>query len=176
VRRLLLVAVLALAPLAAAATTPTVTVARHKGVGTIVVTGSGLTLYHMTLEKKGVARCVGVCTRLWPPLTVSGGGKPKTGPGIDASKLGTFKRPDGIVQVTYYGLGLYRYVYDRKPGSTKSQGYGGNWYAVTPSGQNATTGASSGTDCPMGQTIPTGSSDGNDGDDRGGPSDGDGCI
>ena len=175
-RRLLVLAVLVLAPLAAAATTPTVAVARHKGVGTIVVDGKGLTLYHMTLEKKGVAKCVGVCTKLWPPLTVPGGGKPTAGPGINAAKLGTFKRPDGIVQVTYYGLGLYRYVYDTKAGSTKSQGYGGNWFAVTPAGQSATTNAPSGTDCPMGQTIPSGSDDGNDGDDRGGPGDGDGCI
>jgi predicted lipoprotein with Yx(FWY)xxD motif len=173
---MVLLAVLTLTPLGAAATPPTVAVARHKGVGTIVVTGNGLTLYHMTLEKNGVARCVGVCTRLWPPLTVPHGGRPVAGAGIDPAKLGTFERPDGIVQVTYYGLGLYRYVYDTKPGSTKSQGYGGNWFAVTPKGQSVGTNAPSGTDCPMGQTIPPGSSDGNDSDDNGGAGDGDGCI
>ena len=52
---------------------------------------------------------------MFPPLTVTGA-KPAAGPGLDASKLGTHKRPDGLVQVTYNGFALYRYEYDTEWG------------------------------------------------------------
>jgi predicted lipoprotein with Yx(FWY)xxD motif len=174
--RRLLPIVLLVAVGSAAAASPAVTVkaGKLKSVGAIVVTGQGLTLYHMSSETKGSIKCLGVCTTIWQPLTVSGGGKPTAGPGINASKLGTRKRPDGKVQVTYFGLGLYRYVHDARPGQAGSQALGGNWYAVTTSG-HVTSGASTGVECAPGETM-QGVDDGNDSDDHGGPSDGDGCI
>src|ERR1700686_1396955 len=87
---------------ASAASGPTVKSARHMSVGTIIVTTNGRTLYHMTTEtKKGQFKCVGACTKIWVPLTVTGGAKPVAGPGVSAAKLGTVRRPDGLVQVTY---------------------------------------------------------------------------
>ena len=50
------------------------------------------------------------------------GTKPTAGPGVLLSKLGTIKRPDGGLQVTYHGLALYRYAPDRKAGDVKGQG------------------------------------------------------
>ena len=60
--------------------------------------------------------------------------------GADASKLGTTKRSDGTLQVTYAGLPLYTYVVDGKPGDAKGNdidSFGAEWYALQPSGEEA---------------------------------------
>jgi predicted lipoprotein with Yx(FWY)xxD motif len=100
----------------------------------IVVDSRGLTLYHLMSEKKGSVACTGSCRAIWPPLLVVGKAKPVAGPGLSASKLGTIKRPDGGVQVTYNGLALYRYSADKKAGQVNGQAVEGVWYAVTPAG------------------------------------------
>jgi predicted lipoprotein with Yx(FWY)xxD motif len=100
----------------------------------IVVSSTGFTLYHLTSEKKASIACTGGCRKAWPPLLVTGTAKPVAGAGVTASKLGTIKRPDGGVQVTYNGLALYRYVGDTKPGEVNGQGVEGAWYAITPAG------------------------------------------
>lgn len=100
----------------------------------IVVNSAGLTLYHYLTEKKGTIRCTGSCRTLWPPLLVGASSKPVAGAGIVAAKLGTVKRPDGGIQVTYGGFALYRYRADRKAGQVKGQGVESLWYAVTPAG------------------------------------------
>jgi len=100
----------------------------------IVVGAGGFTLYHRTSEKKGSIGCTGTCRKAWPPLLVVGSAKPAAGAGVSAAKLGTIKRPDGGVQVTYYGYALYRYSGDKKVGQTHGQGVGGLWYAITPAG------------------------------------------
>jgi hypothetical protein len=53
---------------------------------------------------------------------------------VSAAKLGTIKRPDGRLQVTYNGLTLYVDYYD-KPGEALGQGQEGVWFAVTPAGK-----------------------------------------
>jgi len=98
----------------------------------IVVTSTGLTLYHDTAEKKGTISCTGACAKVWVPLLATG--KPLAGPGLNAGKLGTIKRPDGKIQVTYNGLALYRYASDKAAGQTKGQGAEGIWFAVTAAG------------------------------------------
>jgi predicted lipoprotein with Yx(FWY)xxD motif len=99
----------------------------------IVVSSKGFTLYHYLKEAKGTIKCIGSCTVLWPPLVIPAGAKPVAGPGLDARKLGTIKRPDGRTQVTYNGLALYRDVYD-KFGQANGQGQDRLWFAVTPAG------------------------------------------
>jgi len=76
----------------------------------ILVTSNGLALYHYTAERKGAIACTGTCAKLWLPLLASGSVKPQVGPGLSAAKLGTIKRPDGTLQLTYNGLALYRYA------------------------------------------------------------------
>ena len=56
------------------------------------------------------------------------------GPGITKSKLGTIKRPDGRIQVTYAGMTLYRYSADSKAGQTNGEGIQNIWYAISPTG------------------------------------------
>lgn len=66
---------------------------------------------------------------IWHPLKIAGGVKP-TGPG--PVKLGTIKRPDGGIQVTYKGLPLYTFTEDKRPGQIKGQGVKdvGTWHAA----------------------------------------------
>jgi predicted lipoprotein with Yx(FWY)xxD motif len=101
---------------------------------TLLVDQGGMTLYHFTRERTRHVLCVGGCASVWPPLLVSGGLRPLAGLGINRLKLGTIRRPDGKLQVTYAGLALYRFSGDAKPGDTKGQGFGKLWFAVRPSG------------------------------------------
>jgi len=119
----------------AASSHPNVKVMQTSSLGKLLASSSGLTLYHYTDEKAGKIDCKGACAKLWPPVLVKGSAKPTVGPGLSAAKLGTIKRPDGGVQVTYNGLALYRYAPDTKAGDVKGQGLFKAWYAIAPSGK-----------------------------------------
>ena len=119
----------------------TVKAAKSSTYGSLLVSSSGMTLYHMTAEKPGAIKCTGGCATFWPPLLLSGNTKPTAGSGVTAAKLGTIKRPDGHIQVTYNRMALYRYSLDKKPGEAKGQGVQGIWFAVTPAGKLAKAGA-----------------------------------
>jgi predicted lipoprotein with Yx(FWY)xxD motif len=133
----ILVAALTAVGLAAVATgssSPTVKTANNATLGTIVVNATGRTLYHYLPDKGKKIACTGACASIWPPDLIAKSAKPVAGPGIKASKLGTITRPDGTVQVTYYGLPLYRFSGDSKSGQATGQGYDKNWYVVSSSG------------------------------------------
>lgn len=98
-------------------------------LGTILVNIQGMTLYHLSGEVNGKFICTSsACVGVWHPLIAPSSGAP-TG----ASSLGTVKRPEGTVQVTYKGTPLYTFTGDRQPGETKGQGIKdvGTWSAVT---------------------------------------------
>jgi predicted lipoprotein with Yx(FWY)xxD motif len=102
--------------------------------GAVLASSNGRTLYHLTAEQRGKIACTGTCAKAWPPLTIKKGSKPTAGTGIKQAKLGTIKRPDGSMQVTYNGYALYRYGDDTKKGDAKGEGEGGIWFAVSPAG------------------------------------------
>jgi predicted lipoprotein with Yx(FWY)xxD motif len=134
VQPLILLGLIAAGVALAAPSARTVTIKVSSGLGgKIVVNSARMTLYHYTNEKKGSIKCTGACRTLWPPL-LAGTAKPVAGAGLVAAKLGTIKRPDGGVQVTYNRLALYRYSGDKKPGETNGQGVERAWYAVTAAG------------------------------------------
>ena len=133
--------------------------AQNVALGKILVSASGRTLYHDSAEKKNVVKCLGSCATQWPPLLVPAGAKPVPGPGITASLLGTVKRPDGKLQVTYAGLPLYLFSGDRKAGDVKGQGLSGIWHALTPTGAVVTKSVKVST----GSTSGSGSSSGSSG-------------
>src|SRR5439155_2698618 len=120
------------ASLAGGAVLPTVKTTSVGTLGKVVVSASGRTLYHYTDETKGKVTCAGACAKLWPPLLVKAGAKPVAGTGVVASKLGVLKRPDGTLQVTYGGLGLYLYAGDKKAGDANGEALESSWYAVSP--------------------------------------------
>jgi predicted lipoprotein with Yx(FWY)xxD motif len=108
---------------------------RKLKVGTALVDGQGRTLYLFEADKRSTSTCAGACASVWPPATTAG--KPMAGPGVDAPKLGTTKRSDGTLEVTYNGHPLYRYTPDTKPGDARGQGlnqFGAEWYVLAASG------------------------------------------
>jgi predicted lipoprotein with Yx(FWY)xxD motif len=105
-------------------------------LGRILVDSKGITLYDFVKDKGTTSVCYGACAALWPPLITHG--KPVAGPGVRASLLGTTKRKDGKLEVTYGGHPLYYFVTDRKPGQTTGQGvnqFGGPWWVLSPAGK-----------------------------------------
>ena len=116
-----------------------VAVAKSPELGTaILVDSKGFTLYDFHKDKGTRSACYGACAGIWPPLTTNG--KPQAMSGAEASKLGTTKRSDGTLQVTYAGHPLYTYAADTKPGEAKGNdfsSYGAQWYALMPSGEEA---------------------------------------
>lgn len=110
-------------------------------VGTHLTDGAGRTLYLWVADKSGPSTCYAACAKAWPPLLTSGA--PTATPGVDASKLGTSKRTDGTMQVTYDGHPLYYFVQDTNAGDTKGQGsnsFGAKWWLVGANGQPVTGG------------------------------------
>ncbi len=119
---------------ARAATSAAVGVARSR-LGRILVDGRGRTLYLFEKDKSMASTCYGACAGIWPPLTTAG--KPHAVQGALAARLGTTRRSDGKLEVTYNGHPLYRYVGDTQPGDTKGQGlnqFGGGWDVLSPKG------------------------------------------
>jgi predicted lipoprotein with Yx(FWY)xxD motif len=115
-------------------------------LGSIVVNAQGHTLYHASRETKGKIACTGNCVYFWFPVTVGAKQKVVLGKGINPAKVGTIKRSNGTLQVTYNKLPLYRYYLDRKAGQAKGQGFkdsAGTWYVVSTSGKIVTTPAGS---------------------------------
>lgn len=141
-RRAVLLAVTAGAILAllagvalAGASSGAVVKTRKTSLGTILVNAQGKTLYMFGKDKRGKSACSGQCAVFWPPLITSG--KPVARPGAKQSLLGTTRRADGKLQVTYKGHPLYRFAQDKKAGQTRGEelkAFGAEWYAVSPAG------------------------------------------
>jgi predicted lipoprotein with Yx(FWY)xxD motif len=105
-------------------------------LGRILVDSKGITLYDFPPDNGTTSVCYGACAALWPPLLTHG--KPVAGTGVRAALLGTTKRKDGKLQVTYGGHPLYYFVSDRKPGQLTGQGldqFGGPWWVISPAGK-----------------------------------------
>ena len=112
---------------------------RPTAVGKVLVAANGRTLYLFTADKGKKSTCYGHCAAYWPPLTAR---KPSVGAGLKASMLGTTKRKDGKLQVTYHGHPLYYFLPDKKAGDINGQGYvhfGGTWWTVSAAGAKVTT-------------------------------------
>jgi predicted lipoprotein with Yx(FWY)xxD motif len=112
----------------------TVTVA-SSGLGRILVDGHGHSLYLFAGDKRGKSACAGMCAAFWPPVLASG--KTVATAGAKTSLLGTTRRADGRVQVTYNHHPLYAFVKDVRKGQTNGEGveaFGAKWYALSAGG------------------------------------------
>ena len=126
----------AASPAAAAAT---IMVATDAKLGTILVDGSGKTVYLFVADKSTASTCYTSCATIWPPVLTTGA--PVAGSGATASLLGTTTRTDGKVEVTYAGHPLYYFIQDKKAGDTTGQGidgFGGLWWVLSPAGKAIT--------------------------------------
>ena len=105
------------------------------GIGRVLVDGRGHTLYLFAKDVHGKATCTGGCAAFWPPLIATG--KPRAGAGVKAALLGTSRRADGRLQVTYNHHPLYGFAKDMRMGDTNGEeldAFGGEWYAVSTAG------------------------------------------
>jgi predicted lipoprotein with Yx(FWY)xxD motif len=128
----------------------TVATANVPGLGTVLVNGSGRTLYLLTSEQGGRLTCTDEngCTRVWPDTELPAGTtRGIAGAGVEPSMLGTLRASGGSLYLTYAGWPLYTYSGDSGPGQARGQGivsFGGTWEALSPAGSPvAATGSSS---------------------------------
>ena len=105
--------------------------------GGALVDQRGFALYLFTHDRSAASTCYGACASAWPPFVVAK--RPlAAGPGARQGLLGTVRRADGRLQVTYAGHPLYYYVDDKRPGQVLCQAvteFGGTWLVVAPNGQ-----------------------------------------
>jgi predicted lipoprotein with Yx(FWY)xxD motif len=125
----------------------TVALGSSSKLGKILVNAKGQTLYLWQKDSGTTSACSGACASAWPPVTTTG--TPTAGTGLTASMLGTTKRSDGTMQVTYGGHPLYTFVQDSSPGDANGEGsnaFGAPWYAVNAGGAKvvASTGSQGG--------------------------------
>jgi predicted lipoprotein with Yx(FWY)xxD motif len=117
---------------------------RTTTLGSILVDSHGRTLYLWHADAGRKSACTGACATAWPPLEATG--KPTAGSGVQSSLLDTTKRADGSEQVIYNGHPLYTFQGDTTAGQTKGQGsngFGALWFALSPTGTQITSSASS---------------------------------
>ncbi len=121
---------------AGAATTHDKTVkistAKVAGVGTVLTSASGLTLYRFTMDSPGTSTCTGACATVWPPLLAPKGAHLSGPHGVKGLSL--LKVGNGHWQVAFDKLPLYRFGGDKKKGQAHGQNVEGAWFAVLKSG------------------------------------------
>jgi predicted lipoprotein with Yx(FWY)xxD motif len=118
--------------------------ASNPSLGTILVNSQGMTLYHLSGEQNGKFICTSAsCLGVWHPLVAPTSAASGAG---GVSSLGTVKRSDGAMQVTYKGAPLYTFAQDKQSGETNGQGIKdvGTWSAATTSSNAAVPAAASG--------------------------------
>ena len=125
----------ATAPSSAAASGAAVTLAAGTSKFGAVITAGGRAVYLFEKDSGTTSACSGACLTGWPPVLATG--TPAAGTRVKASLLGTAKRSDGSMQVTYGGHLLYYFAGDTRAGDVNgegSQAFGGGWDLVSPAG------------------------------------------
>jgi predicted lipoprotein with Yx(FWY)xxD motif len=92
-------------------------------------------IYIFEKDPKGDSVCYDECAEAWPPVFTEG--EPVAGGGVEASLLGTVKRSDGKLQVTYADQPLYYYAHEDR-GEVRCHNVelnGGLWWVIGPDGK-----------------------------------------
>lgn len=108
---------------------------RTTAYGRILVDARGHTLYLFEKDKTSKSTCFGKCATFWPPLLTTG--HARAGSGVRAALLGTTRRADGHLQVTYNHHPLYLFIKDARAGQTRGQNldlFGAEWYVMSARG------------------------------------------
>lgn len=103
--------------------------------GMLIVDLAGHTLYTFDMDKGGKSTCYGACAKAWPPALTED--KARAAGAAQPGKVGTTKRRDGTIQLTYAGHPLYRYSRDKQADLNGNgvEAFGGTWYAIRPNGE-----------------------------------------
>jgi predicted lipoprotein with Yx(FWY)xxD motif len=110
-------------------------VVEESDFGRVLFDANGQVIYVFEIDGPNQSNCTSAeCVEAWPPVLTEE--EPSVGAGIEAELLGTIRRDDGTLQVTYDGRPLYFYEHEG-PGEIKCHNvnlHGGFWWVVTPSG------------------------------------------
>ena len=109
-------------------------VLRSSEYGKVIFDSSARVLYVFSADRGSTSACYGACATAWPPMPTKGA--PTAGPGVNSKLLGTTKRKNGALQVTYNGHPLYYYEADMR-GKIMCQHanmHGGLWFVVKANG------------------------------------------
>ncbi len=109
---------------------------RNTRYGPILFDSKDRVLYGFTRDKRGgKSTCYGACAAAWPVYFSKG--KVQAMRGVKQSLIGTVRRSNGRLQVTYNGWPLYYYAHEG-PREVKCQNvdeFGGLWLVMKPSGR-----------------------------------------
>ncbi len=109
---------------------------RNTRYGPILFDQRDRVLYGFTRDKRGgKSTCYGACAAAWPVYYSKS--RVKAVGAVKQSLIGTVRRRDGRLQVTYNGWPLYFYAHEG-PREVKCQNideFGGIWLVMKPSGR-----------------------------------------
>ena len=121
-----------------ARTSAATTVTTHSSkLGKVLASANGHALYMFTHDSAGKSSCYASCASVWRPLSSIGHPPAAKGSGVNSKLLGTSRRKDGKLQVTYNGHPLYSYAGDTSAGQINGEGanhFGGRWYVISTGG------------------------------------------
>ena len=105
--------------------------------GPMLFDRTGQAIYLFDKERSSRPECYGACAEAWPPVLTTGA--PRAVGDTRATLLGTTKRSDGGLQVTYSGHPLYFYAHEGKFQVLchDIEEFGGVWLVVQPDGRPA---------------------------------------
>jgi len=108
-------------------------------LGPVLFDGNGQAVYTFGPDTSARSTCYGTCAAAWPPVLTHGA--PHAEASAQSALLGTTRRTDGSLQVTYGGHPLYHYAHEGQHVVTchNMTSDGGLWLAVTASGAPART-------------------------------------
>jgi predicted lipoprotein with Yx(FWY)xxD motif len=113
-------------------------VAKDSEFGRVLFDANGQVVYVFEIDRKNRSNCTSAeCVKAWPPVLTRE--QPSAGAGVNEGLLGTIRRSDDKLQVTYNGRPLYFYEHEG-PGEIKCHNvdlHGGRWWVVTPEGEPA---------------------------------------
>jgi predicted lipoprotein with Yx(FWY)xxD motif len=111
-------------------------IVKESELGRVLFDANGQVVYVFEIDGRNRSACTSAeCVKAWPPVLTRE--PPSAGAGADKSLLGTIRRGDGRLQVTYNGRPLYFYEHE-SPGEIKCHNvelHGGLWWVVTPRGE-----------------------------------------
>jgi len=93
----------------------------HSGRARILAITAGLThatatLYAFSIDTRRMSKCTGLCAKFWPPVLTTR--SVRAGPGVNQHLLGTLRRADGTIQVSYNGHPLYFFALGLNSGTS----------------------------------------------------------
>jgi predicted lipoprotein with Yx(FWY)xxD motif len=113
-------------------------VVRESRFGDVLFDANGQVVYAFEIDRPDRSNCTSdECVKAWPPVLTQA--HPSAGTGVNERLLGTIRRSDGRLQVTYNRRPLYFYEHEG-PGEIRCHNvdlHGGIWWVVTPSGTPA---------------------------------------